>query len=742
MWFLFNGLIVTISSHNRFNSYSTVSTNAPETPPSNHYASFPITDVSSPRLISPEYDLSKRSSHEEQSSQDDSRLLEKQSIPGRQSQNSDHKSKTACSRLQSNNDRSQEATMAPRIESMIIKRAISSDTLEGNSPQNQDNAPVALDEQKTPSAELSNPLAASGFGYTMRFEDATGPSFDRTVETPTLHSALDTARSYEKPNLADLSSREAAQHIMNNKGKAKAIDQDIQADVVVDNSTAFAGALSNTTLPGLGREEVQTVPQGSVAPLASSIAPRSTSDKKISEWLREQYEYKQRYGNNVAPTISSTSKTPNALDNSAERSNHTAASSAHSPQGRPLDSLPSRDSPRSKLSADPQTERAELLHTIISQDFGGLNGSTMRPIVRSHSKDLLWHPTEYVGPPRRRSISGTSMLGLGRKGQDSRPGFGKHQRQRSADVLSNFFLNGSQVAADELGRRHKFAASADDLLSRTRWAPEQQQSALEATYAYETVTSSARTRLFSIKRKQPPFAPASSHFGGTTDASSQDTPFRHMVNTNTLPPMLPTQRPSLGHKSSISGSIQGMLNSFSTSSFSRRKRNLSVNGTSRSIDSDVRPVSPLPVSSIPQYEPEFQKRQASSRQQNGRQSPFKTWKYPPGTQDPGRADPSGGNNGAVGAIHVNQTQLVARSSPPAPRQAESLPEVRPSRTAGRHLATSYALSNTDTIEEADGENDAISIGSGAEEEQNEEDLRLKDLASQQVSPYQCLLQRS
>lgn len=707
-----------VHSHNRFDSYSTISTSAPETPPSEHYASFHITEKSPSSEVTSGHGSSQ---HE--------------SIQG--SLSPDHLRSIGKTHMRS--DMTPASALPPRIESSIIKKAMLPEGFEADAELSQANGYTSLDDQKTPVAEISNPLCTSASDGTL--QNGGDVQTWRNEQAADLHSDSNHVNngSLEMPRIdtktpADAENEQPAARF---KGKARAVDQEIESVCTVNDEERKA----HVEVPPVYHSGPSSTLEAPSTSQDASPVPASPSNKKISDWLREQYEHKQRSGGSVAhgpvPSMSEKTDRPDATFTASD-SQSNASLHASSSRDRAAPQIPSSNSQKSNLAAGNTAERAQLLHTIINQDFGKPPAAGMRPAAAPQSRDMLWHPTEYVGPPRRRSVSGTSVLGFGRKTQESRPAMEKHHRQRSADLLRTSEASARQQGVDELGRRHKFAASADDLLMRTGPEPEV-SSGSNDMFAYESITPSARNRLFSIRRKQSPLTPASSQFGGPTDLHSSDKPFHYMVDTNAPISSTTAERPSLGHKRSISGSIQEMLSGFTSSSFSRRKRNVSVTEVRRSpaLSDQPRSVSPFPTSASVGaadqngYDASRQPQQHSLRQISGGQSPFKLWRYPPTLQSHTSDDPSHAHNGPANAIHVNQTQLVACSSPSVAQKQGISPENLPIST-GRFHAGSRALSNAETIEETEGEDDAISAGSGEAEQENEVDKRLKSLASQQV----------
>lgn len=728
-------------SHNRDHSYSTVSTRAPATPPSEHYASFQVADISSPSPITPDLATTEKHDSSKTLSSVNDYIPKFQNLAFQNSAlpanlESSERYETLKPQLSSNKD-----DLPPRIASMILHNAITAESWNDSLQLVDGKGHRYMDDLKTPLAEISNPLAASESSNTIRLgtsplPNGAGSSVDADYSSKSLSHGFDARSRADKFTQAGEGTaipQQASQKEVpvDYKGKGKAINQDEfeSPGEIVSSDQAWSAEkpVSKRETPDASTNDHRRAAQ-------SAASPVSSTNKKISEWLKEQYETKQRSGgSNASPTIASKAVTQNGTQ--AKTTQNTTKQQSHSPRGQAIQSLPSSESQRSRLTVDSPAERAQLLHTIISQDFAGPISAAAPVTVQSPSKDLLWHPTEYVGPPRRRSISGTSVLGLRRKTQGARPTMGKHQRQRSADLLTTSAAAARRdQGADEMGRHRKFAASADDLLMRGRPVPEQSDVTQEL-YAYETPPTSSISRFFSIKRRTPsPAAPASSHFAGSIDSSQPDGPFRHMIDTRTLPPQAHTSRPSMGHKRSLSGSISGMLSSFNPSSLARRKRNISSTDARDFYEPVEQPRAMSPsFSSTTINERDGTRKSDALRQANGRQSPFKMWRYPPGTQSQESEDVPKANTGAVNSIQVSQTQVVATSSPvPSPRP-ENRPESPFIRNHPRYYEASRALSSADTIEEAEGENDAESVDSGAEEDEREEDRRLKSLASQQVS---------
>lgn len=624
---------------------------------------------------------------------------------------------------------------APRIESMVIQGALSPEPLNAEL-----GAEEGSDALRTPLAEISNPLAASESANTLRPESLTQEGAARSWETADYQPVHSGEKADGKPNgfgavedNLDMSHETPRDGSADRKGKGKAIDQDAPTADGGIQAEEERTSVDSSGMPPSSQVNYMSASASHGGNACNSNIPASSSSKKISEWLKEQYETKQKTGGfapgsppQSPPTRQRNPNGGSGQPNGVETSHHTVQ------QGQAPYSLPSSDSQHSRLNGDAQAERAQLLHSIISQDFAGPRITTSAS-SQAPSKDLLWHPTEYVGPPRRRSISGTSVLGLGRKTKDARPSQTRHVRQASADALTTLGSSARKQEADEMGRRRIFAASADDLLMRARPIPDQHVD-MNGGKTSGSTRQSNRSRLFSIKRKAPPLAPATSQFAGPAGSPGQDGPFRHMINTSSLPQQPKTTRPSLGHKKSLSGSIQGMLSSFGASSKARRQRNTSVTEPSMPLDTETRPADFKPSAFTNGTNGHHAAQSSAASPADGRHSPFKMWKYPPTKQSHSHDGQSTKSNGTLNTVRITQTQVATLSSPVSLKNADSRSESPFFKNAHRLNEGSRALSNADTIEEAELEDDAASYSiDGHQEDDNEEDKRLKGLASQQVS---------
>lgn len=615
---------------------------------------------------------------------------------------------------------------------MIIKSALSNGSLDEASRLSSDNGDDIADGSKTPLAEgRDSLLQESSSSHTTRLAGVTSQGLQEGLNG---HDPRMIPSEEASADATDLASTDRER-----KGKARAVDQD--ADTFANGTDT-----EDTAINGKSPRAMQSQPSAAISPargqeyLSNQTMPTSPSGRKISDLLREQYETRQRSGASAAPTSPRQQPSPVVRSSSSTMPSTSDAASTQtlSPRGRGPISLTSQDSIESHRTTDAQAERAQLLHTIIRQDFSAsppVTGGFISP----PTKELPWHPTEYVGPPRRRSISGTSILGFGKKGQTTTRV--PHQRQKSADILTTRANVADTNDADQFGRRKAFAASADDLLTRKASIQKRSEASLPAQNGF----NSTKGRLFSIKRKTPPVASAQS-ISNANKASHSDAPFRSMIDTSHLPPQPRANPSSLGHKRSLSGSITSMLSSFGSSSHLRRKRNASTNiSTPDYPDMHSQPTflastisgpgtQTQTVSEFGGYTQQEQAPDSGSRISNGRQSPFKMWRYPPGKDGFAHERQASSPNVAVSSVYVTQTQVAAVSSPTPSEDLGRRPQSPFFKGPSRFHESSKALSSADTIAEDDGEDEEMHIADDSgDEEEDEESKRLKSLASHQVS---------
>lgn len=721
-------------SHNRFHSYSTVSSRAPATPPTDvHYEVFEngAKNVSERERIQDSTGEQTEGNHGALSGVQDIMPIPNGHSSASQS-HYDEAQHTNMLRQQRSFKKplpwKSRGSQAPRIESMIIKSALSNGSLDESSRLSSENGDDIAEGSKTPLAEgRDSLLQESSSGHTMRLE---GVPSQGSKEALNGHDARMNASEEESEDAGDVASTDRER-----KGKARAVDQD--ADTFANGTDP-----EDTSTRGLSPQAMQPQPSAANSPaggedrLPNPTMPTSSSGRKISDLLREQYETRQRSGASAVPMLPRQQPSPvvRPPPSTVPSTSDAASTQTLSPRGRGPTSLPSQDSFECHRATDAQAERAQLLHTIIRQDFSGsppVTGGFISP----PTKELPWHPTEYVGPPRRRSMSGTSILGFGRKGQTTTRM--PHQRQKSADVLTIRAKVEDTNDADQFGRRKAFAASADDLLTRKASIQKRSEASLPAQNGF----NSTKGRLFSIKRKTPPVASAQS-IPTPNKVPQSDAPFRSMIDTSHLPPQPRANPSSLGHKRSLSGSITSMLSSFGSSSHLRRKRNISTPDHPEMHSQPTFPASSTSgsgthtetLSEFGNYTQQEQAPDSGSRISNGRQSPFKMWRYPPGKDGFAHERQASSPNVAVSSVYVTQTQVAAVSSPTPSEDSGRRPQSPFFKGPSRFHESSKALSSADTIAEDDGEDEEMHMADDSgDEEEDEESKRLKSLASHQVS---------
>ncbi|KAK9898039.1 hypothetical protein P389DRAFT_210395 [Cystobasidium minutum MCA 4210] len=718
------------SSHTRFHSYSTVSTRAPSTPPSDSNYAKCMVNSGSPVTGK---EVQEDAGYENGNSEDRPATREKLA-PGDINplrSGIDRSTEQAAQGQLGSNVKAlsskRQGSGPPRIASMVISNAIADRlVLEEGDPATIGREDY-LQGAKTPLPEPGPSLPASSSGHTIRPEEV---STRHNRHTP-VHSHLNRDESL------DLHFSQT-----DRKGKGRAVDQDADLASPAINDTSYDDLASANYSP---RPVQHSSTSASLASeqgsgLAQSSTPTSPTGKKISDLLKEQYEIRQRSGTLGSPSSRATQSPSKPRRSDTATSNGDAASlQSLSPGGRAPISLSSRHIRTSSFKSDAQAERAQLLHSIISQDFAGAPNTVTGGFISEPSKELPWNPTEYVGPPRRRSISGTSILALGRKGQANPRGPSSHRRQNSADLLTTRTNTTSAEEVDgpqRLGIRKAYAASADDLLTRKMSIQKRSESTLPAHNGF----TASKGKIFSIKRKTPPVSNGVNKPILPATRTPPEAPFRSMIDTSTLPSQPRTAGSSLGHKRSLSGSIHSMLSTFGSSSHLRRKRNASAPDgteptqyqTSQSLSSASAINQPPPPSEFGSYPRQEKLSNSASRSANGRQSPFKMWRYPSDrNDDPGRQGSPA--NGPANSVHITQTRIAAVSSPTSSEDLNGRPQSPFFRGQSRFEGSSKALSSADTIAEDDGEDENMLDASDDEqEEEDEETRRLKGLASQQV----------
>lgn len=245
----------------------------------------------------------------------------------------------------------------------------------------------------------------------------------------------------------------------------------------------------------------------------NKIASHSPAGSKIGDWLRQQYEAGAR-STHSTPSTPSLSTHTSPFQSPSDDGHLQTSSFQSSPATEPLEPrarAETAQSPKGRTRVhhhSSQHFRRALLEEIIESDFGDADAP-----LRPPSRDLLWHPSEYVGPIRRSKTTAGS----------SRPT--NHRRYRSADLLEET----KPPSTEESAKRQSWLAntfgraSMNDLLLRPANDPSRQtaEKGIKSKRLFSSFGKGKRRPKHGLSRS---LSNLSSFLGFKTSPSSASTP--------------------------------------------------------------------------------------------------------------------------------------------------------------------------------------------------------------------------